>query len=336
MSKHKSPTQVTIAPLAERSFFQELVAKFWKPAALVAVVGVSLIVYVQVRSESVRSTSEGQWNDLLASVDLESLSAGQLPRPEDLAPAVSQLAGSDAEPWGKVIEARVLLQARQYSRCQELLAQLQSEFVSHALVRGAFQLGEGSDKSLVAEMKSRVTSASQWKGNRCMFGPPNLPDKAPRVQLQTSNGPIVVGLYVDRAPRHVENFLTLCREGYYRGTRFHRVLKDLLIQGGDPNSRELNPKAWGTGGPGYTIPPEVSDVWHFKGVLAAATKAGESESSGSQFFITAADAHQFDKQYTVFGRILEGEELVMKMAKEGAQQSDRPLNPVVLEETIIL
>lgn len=338
MAKHKAPTQVTLAPLTERSAIGDFVAKYWKAAALLAIAAIAFIVYSHLRSEGDRALHEGRWNDLGAAVDLDALHGeGALPSPEKLAPTLNQLAGSDAAPWGNVILARSLLQAKEFGRAQESLGRLKSESSSHPLVMDSFRMGESENANLVAAMEERVPEIQRWETSHPLLkGFPELPAGAPRVRLETSRGPIVVGLYVDRAPKHAENFLKLAGEGYYNGTRFHRVLKDLLIQGGDPNSRELDEKTWGLGGPEYTIPPEITDAWHFKGALAAAAKSGALESSGSQFYITATDAHQFDKQYTVFGRVLEGLELVEKLAKEAPEQSDRPEDPVVIESVTVL
>jgi cyclophilin family peptidyl-prolyl cis-trans isomerase len=337
MVKHKAPTQITIAPLGERNAFQEFVAKSWKPAVLVAVAATGLIVYSHLKSAKERETIDGRWNDLLASIDLEALSASSpLPAPSELAPMVSQLDGSDVAPWGRVIEARSLLQAREYDRATASLEKLKSEFANHSLINKSFRCSGGTTE-LIDEVEARVLTNEAWdKKHPVLNGPPDLPSDAPRVQFDTSRGPIVLGLYSDRAPKHVENFLKLCQEGYYNGTRFHRVLKDLLIQGGDPNTMELDSRTWGSGGPDYTLPAEVTDAWHFKGMLAAAAKPGETASSGSQFYITASEAHQFDKQYTVFGRVLEGEDIVETMAREASEQTDRPSDPVVLEAAKVL
>src|SRR6185436_15276319 len=101
-----------------------------------------------------------------------------------------------------------------------------------------------------------------------------LPPDAPRVRLNTSKGPIVVGLYVDRAPKHAENFLKLCREGAYNGTKFHRVVRGSLVQGGDPNSVSGEPDSWGSGGPARAIVPENAPrLRHSKGARAGRSRA---------------------------------------------------------------
>ena len=109
-----------------------------------------------------------------------------------------------------------------------------------------------------------------------------------------------------------------------------------LIQTGDPNSKEGDPSTWGVGGPGYTIPPEVNPAWHFEGMLAAARGPTETESSGSQFYITSSKQHQFDKEYTVFGRVLEGMDVVKVLASQTEEGSERPENPATLHSAEVL
>jgi len=145
-----------------------------------------------------------------------------------------------------------------------------------------------------------------------------------------------VGLYAKKTPLHTENFLRLCREGYYDGTRFHRVIADFMIQGGDPNSRNADaPETWGQGGPETTIPAEITDLKHFKYVLAAAKKGTDVDSSGSQFYITTGEAHHLDGVHTVFGLVLEGKDVVDAIGSAPVT-GDRPDEPVVLLGTDVL
>jgi cyclophilin family peptidyl-prolyl cis-trans isomerase len=117
-------------------------------------------------------------------------------------------------------------------------------------------------------------------------------------------------LYHDVAPRHVENFVWLARDGFYDGLVWHRYVAGFVIQGGDP-------KGTGEGGPGYTVPAEFSDKQHVLGAVAAARLGDEvnpkMESSGSQFYICLADVHQLDNKYTVFGQVVRGMDVVDKL-----------------------
>lgn len=131
----------------------------------------------------------------------------------------------------------------------------------------------------------------------------------PVARIVTEKGDIIVQLRPDAAPRHVENFIELSQSGFYDGLTFHRVEPGFVIQGGDPSGD-------GTGGPGYTIPAEI-ELPHTEGALAAARRSDEvnpeRESSGSQFYITLAPQPSLDGQYTVYGYVTEGMDVVQRI-----------------------
>ena len=129
--------------------------------------------------------------------------------------------------------------------------------------------------------------------------------QAEKVKLATSAGDIVIELDAAKAPKTVENFVTLAKKGFYDGVTFHRVEPNFVVQGGDP-------KGNGTGGPGYTIKDEFNKQKHVRGVVAMA-RTQAPNSAGSQFYITLAPAHFLDGQYTVFGRVTSGMEVVDKI-----------------------
>jgi cyclophilin family peptidyl-prolyl cis-trans isomerase len=119
--------------------------------------------------------------------------------------------------------------------------------------------------------------------------------------LKTSLGNITLEFFPGAAPKHVNSFLNLSKTGFYDGTIFHRIVKDFVIQGGDPTTKNLTQKErWGTGGPGYTIDAEFNDIPHERGIISMA-RTGDPNSAGSQFFIVTKDARFLDNQYTVFG-----------------------------------
>ena len=122
-------------------------------------------------------------------------------------------------------------------------------------------------------------------------------------------GEIRFELLSEVAPQTVENFEKLGAQGFYDGTRFHRVIPDFMIQGGDPNSRDKDPRNDGQGGPGYAIADEFSSLSHHRGTVSMANH-GQPNSAGSQFFIVHADAPHLDGQYTIFGRVTQGMEVV--------------------------
>lgn len=156
------------------------------------------------------------------------------------------------------------------------------------------------------------------------------------VRLKTNQGDIVVGLLPDKAPKHVESFLKLVRDGFYDGTRFHRVIPGFMIQGGDPNSKTSDRSRHGTGGPGYKIPAEFNDVRHERGVLSAA-RSSDPNSAGSQFFIMVAAATHLDRQYSAFGRVLEGMDVVDKIVALPRDRADNPNedNPAIIESATV-
>ena len=154
--------------------------------------------------------------------------------------------------------------------------------------------------------------------------------------LQTNHGRIVVRFFEDKAPNHVKNFKTLAREGFYDGTKFHRVIPGFMIQGGDPNSRSEDRSKHGTGGPPNRVKAEFNDVPHTRGILSAA-RSQDVNSAGSQFFLMVATSPHLDGQYTAYGEIVEGIEVVDKIVSLPKDQRDNPLpnNPALLEKVTI-
>lgn len=132
--------------------------------------------------------------------------------------------------------------------------------------------------------------------------------------IKTTEGEMVVEFWPDVAPKTVENFKTLARKGFYDGTAFHRVIKGFMIQGGDPLTKDPAKEAlWGTGDPGYKIKAEFSDRHHDRGVLSMA-RSNDPDSAGSQFFICHGNPRFLDKQYTAFGKLIKGDDVLEKIA----------------------
>jgi cyclophilin family peptidyl-prolyl cis-trans isomerase len=141
--------------------------------------------------------------------------------------------------------------------------------------------------------------------------------------LHTSEGAVEVELYPDDAPKTVDNFVKLAREGFYDGVVFHRVIPDFMIQGGDPTGT-------GTGGPGYQFEDEINDHRVERGALAMAN-AGPN-TNGSQFFIVTADACPWlDGKHTVFGKVTGGMEVADRISQVPRDASDRPREDVLIE-----
>lgn len=157
----------------------------------------------------------------------------------------------------------------------------------------------------------------------------------PVLDIITNLGTMTVKLY-SGTPKHRDNFVKLAQSGFYNGVLFHRVINGFMVQAGDPLSKdEAQKAAWGTGGPGYTVPAEfVPEYHHKKGALAAARRGDAAnpykESSGSQFYIVQNErtCAQLDGAYTVFGEVIEGLPVIDKIASVQTDGRDRPVNPV--------
>lgn len=157
------------------------------------------------------------------------------------------------------------------------------------------------------------------------------------VTIETPQGEIKLILF-DDTPQHKENFLKLAREGFYDGTTFHRVIDGFMIQGGDPNTKDSEPRDDGAGSPGYTVPAEINPAHkHVRGAVAAARQDDRvnpsKASSGSQFYIV--ENHQgtpmLDEVYTVFGQVVDGLDVVDKIAEQPKDGRDRPLSDIKMK-----
>jgi peptidyl-prolyl cis-trans isomerase B (cyclophilin B) len=142
--------------------------------------------------------------------------------------------------------------------------------------------------------------------------------------IETNLGTIVFKLLPDLAPETVRNFEKLARDGFYNGTLFHRVIPGFMIQGGDPNTKNGDKSTWGTGGPGHTIKAEFSSRSHHRGIVSMA-RAQDPNSAGSQFFIVTTDSTFLDRQYTVFGEVVEGMDVADKIVNLKRDRNDCPL-----------
>jgi peptidyl-prolyl cis-trans isomerase B (cyclophilin B) len=160
--------------------------------------------------------------------------------------------------------------------------------------------------------------------------------ETPHAVINTRFGEIELEFFADKAPGHVNNFLTLARKGTYDGTIFHRVIPGFMIQGGDPQTKDPKlPRArCGTGGPGYTIKAEFNDTRHARGVVSMA-RAQDPNSAGSQFFICVADAAFLDRQYTAFARVVRGMEAADKIVALARDKNDNPNERVDLTVRVL-
>ena len=152
--------------------------------------------------------------------------------------------------------------------------------------------------------------------------------------LTTRHGDITIEFLPEVAPNHVKNFTDLAKKGFYDGTLFHRVIPDFMIQGGDPLSKNADKRLHGTGGSDKNVKAEFSKTPHLRGVVSMARSANP-DSASSQFFIVVADSSHLDNQYSAFGKVTEGLDVVDKIVAEETDHRDNPLEPVSMTVKII-
>ncbi|MEW6128289.1 MAG: peptidylprolyl isomerase [Acidobacteriota bacterium] len=160
--------------------------------------------------------------------------------------------------------------------------------------------------------------------------------------IETNYGKIVVELFPKETPKTVANFKNLIREGFYNGTKFHRLAratdKVAAIQGGDPNSINGDPATWGTGQPNQkTVPAEFSqNIKHVRGTISMARRGNDINSATSQFFICVTEMPNWDGQYSAFGKVIEGMNVVDTIARAPVlPKTERPVDPVVVTRMVI-
>jgi peptidyl-prolyl cis-trans isomerase B (cyclophilin B) len=152
--------------------------------------------------------------------------------------------------------------------------------------------------------------------------------------VETKFGEITLKFFPDVAPNHVSSFIELANKGFYDGTTFHRVVPGFVIQGGDPNTKSEDRSNHGTGGPGYTLEAEFSNLPHKRGTLSMA-RAADPNSAGSQFFICVAEAAFLDGQYTVFGEVSQGMDVVDEIVAQPRDSRDNPDDRVEMKVKIV-
>ena len=159
--------------------------------------------------------------------------------------------------------------------------------------------------------------------------------------IKTNEGEMVVDFWTDAAPNTIENFKKLARQGFFDGTIFHRIVKGFMIQGGDPSSKDMaKESSYGQGGPGYEIKAEFNNHSHDRGVLSMA-RGPDPDSAGSQFFICLASVRRLDGQYTTFGKLVKGDDVLDKIGNTPVERNaqgemSKPTKRVVIESIKIV
>jgi cyclophilin family peptidyl-prolyl cis-trans isomerase len=159
--------------------------------------------------------------------------------------------------------------------------------------------------------------------------------KSMQATLHTTKGDVTIAFSPEIAPNTVANFIKLAKEGFYNGVKFHRVIKDFMIQAGDPLSKDDSKmSSWGTGGPGYKFADEITpESKNSLGTIAMANSG--KNTNGSQFYINAKDNNFLDGGYTVFGKVIKGLDIVLAIDTVPTDSSDRPITPVVINSITV-
>lgn len=193
---------------------------------------------------------------------------------------------------------------------------------------------------MVAGLTFAAETAATEDSKKDTSTPPSNAIKEVAV-LKTTEGEMVVEFWPDVAPKTVENFKKLARQGFYDGTAFHRIIKGFMIQGGDPLTKDASAEdRWGTGSPGYTVKAEFNRRHHGRGVLSMA-RAAHPDSAGSQFFVCLGDADSLDEKYTAFGKLIKGDDVLGKIGDTTVTYSrsgekSKPVKRIGLESVKIV
>jgi cyclophilin family peptidyl-prolyl cis-trans isomerase len=190
------------------------------------------------------------------------------------------------------------------------------------------------DENNRAQTESIVPSVAITASQPATVAPPVIKNIKSMTKgiITTNKGIITVELFADKAPKTVENFKKLANSGFYDSTRFHRVIKGFMIQGGDPLSKDLeNQNMWGTGGPGYAFADEIYPANSNAIGTIAMANAGPN-TNGSQFFINVTDNSSLDRKHTVFGRVMTGMDVVIAIENTKTVPGDRPLEDMMIQK----
>ncbi len=168
--------------------------------------------------------------------------------------------------------------------------------------------------------------------------PLESPQLTPRDNLaliKTKFGEMEIKFFPELAPKHVENFITLSKSGFYNGTLFHRVIPGFMIQGGDPNTKDPNKKSeYGMGGPSHKLKAEFNEKPHKRGIVSMA-RSNHPDSAGSQFFIVVKDSSFLDRQYTAFGEVIRGMEVADQIVNAPRGANDLPNERIEMTVTVV-
>ncbi len=322
--KHKAPTEVTLVQ-EEKSAFATWIEANWKMLAFAAIGVSALIIAGQLMGQKKKQSLHASLDSLR-----EAFQSGDLDRLESVAP---QLAAEGLDGWAYLQAAQVAVSQGRLDEAQDLVKKLESS--AAPILKLEMPIGvDGASETLLDYLSNSIAGTRKQleETGITLFNPPP-PSGSPRVRINTSLGPIEVALYEEAAPKHVANFLGNVESGIYKGTRFHRIIRGFMIQGGNPATTDPDPTKWTEDDEAELIPSEADNgLVHSPFVLAAAKKDGDEDSSPYQFYITEGHAHWLDGEHTVFGRVVSGEEVVHAIAATPTDpKTGRPADAPVIE-----
>ena len=340
MAKHKAATEVTVAPLVEKSGFDLFISKYWFHFVAIALIITGGILFNRYSGIQEAASRDGSWATLNAKTTPGAFTNVPTASAAIFTGLAAELQGTAAGPWARVLEVNTMLGDRDYTGASRAVDLLIKENPNHPLVAEVHDFGDGRPpRSLAQDLADTIEKQRAWEaGHSELFSNPPAPEGSPRVRIDTDQGGIVVELYNDAAPEHAKAFLSHCSKGFYDGTKFHKIVRGSRVLAGDPNSKEGDPSTWGMGGPPIGPALESNDLYHFEGALASIVELGAEASHGSQFMISFAPAHELDGTSVVFGQVVEGMDIVRQI---GAGTTDptapqRPTAPATITSTTVL
>ena len=339
MAEHKAPTEVTVAAHEEQSPFAAFVERHWPKAAVLALALAAGILYNQYRGQAEAGAMDRSWGLLMAELEQDPQSGRLVGSVEGLTGLATELEGTAAAPWGLFLEAQGLHEEGRDAEAVVALSRLRQGFPTHPLVTRRYKFGDSTTPiTLIDQMTKAYEAEAVWRPEHpALYDNPAPAPGGPRVRIQTDSGEVLVALYAERAPKLTENFLKLCGEGFYDNTKVHRVRAGMLIEAGDPSTREDGGEDWGLGGADYTLEKTETGLSNFTGYLGMAVKQGEEDPNGSLFYLTVAPVHFFDHRYMVFGKVIEGLDVVSDISNAATEgPTGRPLNPIAILGTEVL
>ena len=186
-----------------------------------------------------------------------------------------------------------------------------------------------------SDLVSTLTPTPQSSAETPMPSPSSTNKKTMQATLNTNKGNITIEFYEKETPKTVANFIKLTKEGFYNGVKFHRVIKDFMIQSGDPLTKDdARSSDWGSGGPGYSFADEIG-VTNKNNIGTIAMANSGPNTNGSQFFINVANNNFLDTKHTVFGKVVSGMDVVNAIQNTPTDANDRPTDPVVINSITI-